>query len=145
LDSSLTEKKMKALGFPYTPAELDALKGKTELDAMVAYMQKLGSDIPWRKATETTVVGDTTNPFSTDKGAIAEGKGIYAQSCSQCHGDALQGGIGPALANTAKSDADLFKVVYSGVPTNGMPAFGSSLGKDKIWKIVTFLKNQKSL
>lgn len=58
LDTSLTERKMKALGFPYTRADIDALKGKSEMDAMVAYLQKLGSDIPWRKAAQAAVVGE---------------------------------------------------------------------------------------
>jgi cytochrome c oxidase cbb3-type subunit II len=145
LDTSLTAKKMKTLGFPYTPAEIEALKGKTELDAMVAYMQKLGSDIPWRKAAQATVVGEARNPFGADQSVIAEGKAIYAQSCAQCHGDALQGGIGPALVNTPKADAELFKTIFSGSPAAGMPSFGDSLGKDKVWKVVTFLKNQKSI
>lgn len=33
---------MNALGFPYTPEEIAALKDKTEMDALVAYMQVLG-------------------------------------------------------------------------------------------------------
>jgi cytochrome c oxidase cbb3-type subunit 2 len=50
LDTGHTEKKMKTLKFTYAVADIEALKGKTEMDAMVAYLQKLGSDIPWRKA-----------------------------------------------------------------------------------------------
>lgn len=42
LDTSLTERKMRTLGFRYTKEEIAALKGKTEIDALVAYMQKLG-------------------------------------------------------------------------------------------------------
>ena len=43
LDTSLTERKMRTLGFPYMKEEISALKGKTEMDALVAYMQKLGT------------------------------------------------------------------------------------------------------
>jgi len=142
LDSSHTERKMKVLGFPYTPADLQALQGKSELDAMVAYLQKLGSDIPWRKAAATQVVGDLTNPFSGNATAVAEGAKLYGASCAQCHGAKLEGEIGPELAGTALSEADLFKAVFSGIEAGGMPAFGDSLGKDRVWKIVTFIKKQ---
>ena len=145
LATTHTERKLKALGFPYTPAELAALKGKTELDAMVAYLQKLGSDIPWRKAAQTAAVGELKNPFAPESAVLAEGKAIYAQNCAQCHGTDLKGGIGPALTDTAKPEADLFKVIFGGSPGSGMPAFGETLGKDKVWKVVTYLYNLKRL
>lgn len=52
LDGSLTAKKMEALrtiGVPYTDEDIagaaEAVKGKTELDAMVAYLQGLGLEM----------------------------------------------------------------------------------------------------
>ncbi|WP_067522388.1 cytochrome-c oxidase, cbb3-type subunit II [Endozoicomonas ascidiicola] len=52
VDNSLTAKKMKTLrtlGVPYTDADIagakDAVKGRTELDALVAYLQGLGTNI----------------------------------------------------------------------------------------------------
>lgn len=139
LDTTLSEKKMKALEFPYTQADLDLLKGKSEMDAMVAYLQKLGNDIPWRKAAATAVAGELKNPFKADAAIVAEGKEIYDKNCAQCHGSKLEGGVGPALGAIKKSEEDIFKVIYSGVQTGGMPAFGDSLGKDRIWKLTTFI------
>ena len=50
LDDSLTAKKMRALrsvGVPYTNAQIagaaDEVRGKTELDALIAYLQNLGT------------------------------------------------------------------------------------------------------
>lgn len=140
LDSRLTEKKMKALGFPYTQADLAALQGKTEMDAMVAYMQKLGNDIPWRKASQVTVTGDMKNPYQDDKTVIPEGKALYDKECAQCHGADLKGGVGPALADIDKPDAEVFKSIYAGIESGGMPAYGESLGKDRVWKVTTFIK-----
>lgn len=140
LDTSLTERKMKTLKFPYTPDDLATLKGKTEMDALVAYLQKLGSDIPWRKTAKTEVVGDLTNPFKDPKAVTKEGKEIYEKECAQCHGKELKGDIGPELEGTTLSDADLFKITFSGNTSTGMPAFGESLGKEKVWKVVTFIK-----
>lgn len=55
LDGSLVEKKMaglKKLGVPYTEAEIAAageeLEGKTELDAIIAYLQSLGTAVKRR-------------------------------------------------------------------------------------------------
>ncbi len=141
LDTSLTERKMKALGFPYAPADLDAVKGKSEMDAMVAYLQKLGNDIPWRTANRTTVVGDVKNPFAGDKSVLPEGKTIYAKECAQCHGADLKGDVGPSLVDLKLTDADTFKIVFSGSPAAGMPGFGDTLGKDRSWKVVTYLKS----
>jgi len=50
IDDSLTERKLRALamvGVPYTDADFagaaDAVRGKTEMDAIIAYLQVLGT------------------------------------------------------------------------------------------------------
>jgi cytochrome c oxidase cbb3-type subunit 2 len=35
-------------------------------------------------------------------------------------------------------DADLFSVLWKGIPDGGMPGF-ASLGAERVWKLVTFL------
>jgi len=142
LDPRLTERKMKALHFPYTPADLQAVQGKSEMDAMVAYLQKLGSDIPWRKATEKSLVGELKNPFLEDKTVIPEGKALYLQHCAQCHGKELKGEVGPSLLDLDKPHAQVFTTIYGGSQAAGMPAYGDSLGKERVWKLVTFIKSQ---
>jgi cytochrome c oxidase cbb3-type subunit 2 len=142
LDTSLTQRKMKALKFPYGEADIAALQGKSEMDALVAYMQKLGSDIPWRKTAHAAVVGELKNPFQDNMTILPEGKAVYDKECAQCHGADLKGGIGPALADLDQPDAELFKSVYSGIPAGGMPAFGETLGKDRVWKVVTYVKSR---
>ena len=141
LDTSLTERKMKALKFPYSRADLDALKGKTELDAMVAYTQKLGNDIPWRKAARAEVLGELDNPFQDDMSVLPEGKKLYEQHCAQCHGKDLKGEVGPGLVDLDRPDAKVFATIYSGTPDKGMPAFGDTLGKERTWKLVTYIKS----
>ncbi len=56
IDPSMTPKKiraMKLLGVPYTQKEIDeagdAVKGKTEMDALIAYLQVLGTSIKTRR------------------------------------------------------------------------------------------------
>jgi cytochrome c oxidase cbb3-type subunit II len=141
LDTSLTERKMKALGFPYAQGDIAGLRGKSEMDAMVAYLQKLGNDIPWRKTAQAAELGDVKNPFLEAKNILPEGKAIYDRECAQCHGADLKGGVGPALADLDKQDAAVFKSVYGGIPAGGMPAFGDTLGKERVWKVVTYVKS----
>ncbi len=142
LDPEMIRRKMEVLGFPYSEAQIQGLSGKTEMDAMVAYMQKLGSDIPWRQASQTLVVGEVKNPFPGDAAAIEAGAQLYQQHCAACHGKDLEGGIGPELGDMGMDDADLYQVLFEGVTDGGMPSF-SSLGSDRVWKIVNFINYSK--
>ncbi len=45
LDGAEVESHMKALDLPYTPDDIAGLAGKTELDALVAYMQVIGTAV----------------------------------------------------------------------------------------------------
>jgi cytochrome c oxidase cbb3-type subunit 2 len=141
LDTTYSERKMKLLKFPYTQADLDELKGKTEMDAIIAYMLKLGTDIPVKKAVAATQAPTAqTNPFSDLKSIKADAVSIYAKNCASCHGDKRQGGLGPMLKGSAKSDAELFAILSKGIEANGMPGFSASLDEQKIWKLVTLIK-----
>ena len=73
LDPAYIQKSMDVLGFPYTADDIKALNGKTEMDAIVAYMQKLGTGIP-KEMADVDIIGDLTNPFPQDAAAMAAGK-----------------------------------------------------------------------
>ncbi len=45
LDTAYTVKKMRILGYPYTTDDLNTLEGKTEMDALTAYLMRLGREI----------------------------------------------------------------------------------------------------
>lgn len=141
LDTTYSERKMKLLKFPYTQADLDDLKGKSEMDAIIAYMRKLGTDIPVKKpALPVSAVAARSNPFTDLKAVEKEAESLYKQHCASCHGDKREGTLGPALKGSARSEADLFKIISQGVEANGMPAFGTSLDEQKVWKLVTYIK-----
>ena len=143
LDTTYSERKMKLLKFPYTQADLDELKGKSEMDAIIAYMRKLGTDIPIKKAEAATQAPTAQkNPFSELKTVKAEALSVFAKNCAACHGAKRQGSLGPSLRGSARSDAELFAIISKGV--GGMPSFGSSLDEQKIWKLVTLIKLGKA-
>lgn len=139
LDPAYIQKSMDVLGFPYSAAEISALQGKTDMDAIVAYMQKLGADIPWRQAAAVEVIGDLVNPFPQDAGAISAGQALYQQNCAACHGGDLEGGIGPELEGENYDDEILFELIYAGITDNGMPSF-AALGSEKVWQLVNFIR-----
>jgi cytochrome c oxidase cbb3-type subunit 2 len=144
LDATYSERKMKLLKFPYTQADLNELNGKTEMDAIIAYMRKLGTDIPVKKAEAATQAPTSQkNPFSDLKSIKAEAKSIYAKDCASCHGEEGKGGLGPALKGSAKTDAELFVSISKGLEANGMPSFSNSLDEQKIWMLVTLIKQGK--
>jgi cytochrome c oxidase cbb3-type subunit 2 len=144
LDPQMIQRKMDVLDFPYTAEEISDLEGKNEMDAIVAYMQKLGSDIPWREATETTIVGELVNPYvDTDQATISSWSSIYMDNCAACHGEKMEGDIGPELIGDDYDDEILFELIYSGITDGGMPSF-SSLGTDKVWKLTNFIRNYKA-
>lgn len=85
----------------------------------------------------------TTNPYSGNAQAAAGGKKLYAQNCSPCHGNNLQG-IGPAPSLTTASvknaaPGELFWFITNGDLIKGMPSW-SQLPKQQRWQIVTFLE-----
>lgn len=144
VDNSLNAKKIKrkmdVLGFPYSKEEIEALAEKNEMDAIVAYMQKLGSDIPWRETAGTAIVGELKNPYpDIEQQVMVEWKSLYEDNCAACHGEHFEGDIGPELDGTAYEEDELFEIIYNGVPDGGMPPY-STLGAAKVWKLVNFIK-----
>lgn len=137
LDPAYIQKSMDVLDFPYTADDIKALNGKTEMDAIVAYMQKLGTGIP-KEMADVDIIGDLTNPFPKDAAAISAGKTAYAQNCAACHGNNLEGNIGPELDVDTYDDETLFQIIYIGITDGGMPSF-SSLGSEKVWQLVNYI------
>src|SRR5512139_2926876 len=81
LDPADIEAHMKALGFPYSAQHIAALKDKNELDALIAYMQVIGTAI--KKAPSVPAAAATVkethipNPLAGDPAAIKSGAALY--------------------------------------------------------------------
>lgn len=145
LNPEEVERHMKALGFPYTKEEIDALKEKTEMDAIVAYLQVIGTALKKEVQVEAKAV-EEKNPFEGKPEAIKKGKDIYAKNCELCHGVNGIGGIGPSLRDKVWlgkeekiSDGRLFAIIADGT-TGGMPAYGTQIDRDGIWSLVSYIR-----
>ena len=73
---------------------------------------------------------EATRPagIATGKDAVAAGEVVYKANCTGCHGEALQGGIGPSLVDSVHV-----------TPTNSSGSFTSAL----LWHSVTGLPNAR--
>jgi mono/diheme cytochrome c family protein len=151
---------MKVNGFPYTAGEIAGLADKTELDALIAYMQAIGVAVKKAAPEERpeALKEHAENPLAGDPAAIKQGAALYKQHCSVCHGDRGQGGIGSNLvddkflsASGDMSDAVYFEIISSGTEPGmtidgrtaegGMPAFSGVLEKNNRWALVSYLRS----
>ena len=130
-----------------TPA---ALRGEiTEMDALVAYLQKIGADLKRVQAKELLPLPASAgadvaaNPYAGNHPAAEEGEAIFRANCASCHGKKGEGGFGPNLADRewkyGGTDAAVYASISAGRP-GGMPAFGENLGPDRTWKVIAHLR-----
>ncbi len=160
LDPSAVESHMRVLGLPHTTEDVAALKNRTELDALVAYVQVVGTSVVKRPAVRP-VVGEKEhiqNPFAGDPAAIAAGQKIFADNCSLCHGDNAKGDIGPDLTDNVflyvegdLPDDDYFEIINNGTTPGmieegrtakgGMIPFKDTLSKDEIWSVIAYIRS----
>lgn len=145
INTEETTRSMDVLKFPYTPDEIKALKDKTEMDAMVAYMQVIGTSVP--KSTAISVnpsdYTNATNPFAGNEAAIQKGKVLFDTDCYMCHGYEGKGtNIGAPIADLVSPevpDGQIFVSVANGIDSM-MPGFLNISTKNDIWNIAAYVR-----
>jgi len=81
-------------------------------------------------------------------GVITLGAAQFTAKCASCHGQELQGLIGPNLTDKywlhgKGSRMDVVKVIREGVPEKGMPPWGPVLKKDELYAVAAFILSKK--
>jgi cytochrome c oxidase cbb3-type subunit 3 len=93
--------------------------------------------------------GARTNPFGdTDAVALNQGRTYFTRyNCAGCHGGHAGGGMGPSLRDGrwryGKEDIQIFGSIAEGRGL-GMPAWGTKLPDEQIWKLVAYIKSLRS-
>ncbi len=161
LDPADIEAHMKANDFPYTREEIAQLKDKNELDALIAYVQSIGASVKKAvvpSAEAAVKESHILNPLAGDPAAVKQGAASFQQHCTVCHGMNGEGGIGPSLIDRSflyvqgdVPDDDYFEVINNGTQPGmiedgrtakgGMPSFSSTLEKNKIWALVSYIRS----
>jgi cytochrome c oxidase cbb3-type subunit 3 len=80
--------------------------------------------------------------------AVEQGRGVFQGKCAVCHGNDLQGNIGPNLTDDywlhGKGTAsDISGIVRKGVLDKGMPAWETQLKSDEISAVAVFVASKK--
>ncbi len=88
------------------------------------------------------------NPYADSSGAATEGRQLFVQmNCSGCHGGRAGGGMGPSLRDVdwmyGNTPAQIFSSIAEG-RAHGMPAWGTQLPDDQIWKLVTYIETLRT-
>jgi cytochrome c oxidase cbb3-type subunit 3 len=85
----------------------------------------------------------TVAAFAITDEAVLAGEEIYDESCSVCHGAALEGGIGPSFLDDTWTHGDdpttVVRIITEGVPENGMLAWESILTGQQINHVAAFV------
>ena len=95
----------------------------------------LAAPTPGRASSQEPKLGAAAQLVST-------GHGFYTESCASCHGSKGQGGIGPRLAHTDLSDAQIAATIKNGVKGQ-MPAYGAQYGDPQIQALTAYLRSLK--
>jgi len=152
---------MDTLGFPYVEEDISQLAGKNELDALVAYVQVIGTAVTKKRMERISVTvepAEKENPLAGDPAAVLAGKEIYEENCAGCHGDNGEGDIGPSLIDTVflyvegdLADDDYYEIINNGTEEGnveegrsmkgGMPPFRGDLSKTEIWSVISFIRS----
>ena len=157
LDPATVEAHIKGIGFPYTKKEIEAAGDLTELDALVAYLQKLGTAVP-RPPRPKLIKDGEANPLAENTEAIALGKRLFMLNCTGCHGIDAKGDVGANLTDVVWlgtkepfADWEIFEIIASGTKKGikrkaegGMLPYSDFMGKKKIWSLVSFIRSIES-
>ena len=88
------------------------------------------------------------NPYANNAIAIEEGRQLFVWfNCAGCHGGHGGGGMGPSLRDPVwrygGDDAHIFSSIAEG-RGQGMPAWGTKIPEDQIWKLAAYIKSLRT-
>jgi cytochrome c oxidase cbb3-type subunit 3 len=98
---------------------------------------------PWTPPQQQRAQTSPT-PLENNAVALGEGKQLYLKfNCSGCHAMG-GGGMGPPLMDDrwiyGGDSRTIVETITYGRP-NGMPAFGSKLGRQQIWQLAAYVRS----
>jgi len=90
-----------------------------------------------------TVTDEQMWAMSKDPTMVDAGRDTFTTTCVACHGDHLQGKIGPTLIKEkwlhGGTPTEIIHTITNGVPPKGMPTWGPVLGRTKILEVASFI------
>jgi cytochrome c oxidase cbb3-type subunit 3 len=85
--------------------------------------------------------------LARDGATVQAGQAVFGQQCASCHGAQAQGSIGPNLTDAywlhGGKPLDIQKTVTDGAIEKGMPAWGRTLGSERVRQLTAYLLTLK--
>ncbi len=121
--------------------------GPTLKDELAVAMADLEKSAPPPTAEASETEESLVQAFNA-AGLVEKGATQFAQRCFPCHGNELQGLIGPDLTDKywihgKGTRLDIIKVVRDGIPDKGMPPWGPIMKKEEIYAVSAFILSKK--
>jgi len=118
--------------------------GNEEILALIAYLQRLGTDI--MAGREVAVVEETFvfGQLMTAEADLTAGKEVFTTNCAICHGEVGQGNAtGPNLIDNywinGGTNDQIYKSVVAGIPVKGMMAWKGILTDLQIKQVTSYI------
>ena len=102
------------------------------------------------RAAESPQTIQIENPFAGRADLIDEGRSLFNQYCSHCHGPNAVQGLRPRdlrrlnIRYGDKASTVFYETVNTGRMDVGMPVWKGVLSDDVIWRIYTFLQRTQT-
>lgn len=113
-----------------------------------AQMEIANAEAQARLANMPEVDIDETNvPLVEDPTALAQGKKVYLNNCSQCHKELGEGGIGPNLTDDywlhGGDISSIYVSIKNGIPEKGMIAWEPLLSPVQMQNVASYIMTMR--
>jgi cytochrome c oxidase cbb3-type subunit 3 len=113
--------------------------------------QAVTEEIAAARAAAARASGELTDTvmwqLSRDTSTVAAGQATFTTTCVACHGEHLEGKIGPTLIKEkwihGGTPLEIIHTITTGVPPKGMPTWGPVLGPEKIKEVAAFILSHR--
>ncbi len=96
---------------------------------------------------ESAVLSSPVAAYLEDEVALVRGRGVFRAACTgYCHTSRSAKRVAPDLFDCVwthgETDADIYQVMYDGVPDTQMLGFGEKVPDEDLWKVIAYLRKQ---
>lgn len=118
--------------------------GPTLLTEYKMALEKYQADIVKNAPPVAQETEESLMAFMNGEDAVLAGRTIYKDKCAMCHGDNLEGKIGPNLTDNFWTTGDGSRVailgtVQKGSPAKGMPGWDTILKPEELKSVTAFV------
>jgi cytochrome c oxidase cbb3-type subunit 3 len=83
-----------------------------------------------------------------DASTLSDGKDVFTKNCTACHGQNLEGGVGPNLTDPnwihGGGIKNVFKTITNGVPLKGMISWKSQISPKNIQSVASYILSMQN-